>query len=177
MLSQRQAFVQVKRWTSILWVSNEVLHGWLCILQHRGLPHTKLLRDRDGLTAGLTTWLLTGHLKTTTLEIYQEGVNRVLERWEFHFSYQPPGKGIASEEQVGALWRTHPPDLWEYAKGGEPLPPGTDYRLVFRLWEEIESRSAPEISELEGGHMRGDAEDLHVQVIRQGGFDHGRDSV
>jgi hypothetical protein len=132
--------IGVKTWTqAILYVSQEVIRFWFIILQQRGLSNDHILKNRETITNGLYTWLLTRHLRQAILELYQEGSSEATERWDMTFKFADPDKeDVSTEAGTEDVWKTYLDEVADFMRTLNALPPGTIYRVVVDLEDEVE---------------------------------------
>jgi len=165
--------VGVKTWAmAINYVANEVFRVWLIILQQRGLANEHLLSQREVLNKGVFTWLLTRHLKRAILEVYQEGSSEAAERWDMIFTYADPNEEVRSEEEVDSIWETYLDEITPFMTRLSALPPGSVYRVVVDLHDEVAGQPPPEVEGWSSTTLR-NANDLQKhdfgQIISGGG--------
>jgi len=134
--------LSLKEEVSVIYVTNEVFRIWLTILNARGLFSDKLLDEREEITKGLFTWLMTHHLHSTVLEVYRAGLDDAIERWDMVFKYTPSFERPMGQRDIDATWQTIPDEI---SRLTERLPPDAIYRIVLGLHPEVEGMPPPAI--------------------------------
>lgn len=166
--------VGVKTWAKATnYVATEIFRVWFIILQQRGLANTDLLQQKEILNNGLFTWLTTRHLKKAILEIYEPSSSEAVERWDMEFVYADPRvEDLNSEDSVDEAWKTYLDEMTAFMARMNALPPGTEYRVVVDLEDEVDGNPPPSVAGWSSTTLR-NTDNLQLQkfgekIIRAG---------
>jgi len=125
-ITQQQVRVSMNVLTmSVNYMVNTVMQLMLRIIKERGLSPKELIRDRDLLEDGLSTWLREQTLESLHVEVVSRRGEKALEIWTTVLEYR-----AEPDLQV----RKPPVDqLATLCKKLRSLPSGTRYRILVSL--------------------------------------------
>lgn len=175
-VSRVKGRVGVKTWAKATnYVATEIFRVWFIIIQQRGLANTDLLQKKEILNNGLFTWLTTRYLKRAILEIYEPSSSEAVERWDMEFAYADPrAEDLNSEDSVDEVWKTYLDEMTAFMVRMNALPPGTEYRVVVDLEDEIDGNPPPAVAGWSSTTLRNtdnlQLQNFGEQIIRAGGL-------
>jgi Bacterial HORMA domain 2 len=91
------------------------------IIRDSGLSMEKFSKFRDAYERGIKAWLLSGHLETVVLEIYDPTSDVLLKRWDFELA-------ILSNGDLG--FSCDPADIRYYLQKSGKIASQCGYRIV-----------------------------------------------
>jgi hypothetical protein len=125
------------------------------------------VNQRETLSKGLFTWLVTRHLETAYLEVFlPSNPNTAEEHWGMNFVYLDPTDNGANQKSSNtySYKETNIKMLKEIAAQLKTLPEGSMYRIVFSLkdgapevegWQSTELRSVTDLEKRDLGNIIG----------------------
>jgi hypothetical protein len=113
---------------SITWVGNELMRVLLEIATLRGLSVGALHEDLDCFVKAFRTWMTGRWLTGTTLEIYDQATDKLVERYSFPLSYE-----TTTTDSTEERFHTHVDNLRTALKTERQLRPGCRYRVIVHL--------------------------------------------
>jgi hypothetical protein len=88
---------------SVVFITNTMFQMLLRITSERNLGPRYITDHREDLENGLFVWLAEQSLRSAYLEIFIEGEDRALERWDFQFTYKLNADTATKHPPVGEL--------------------------------------------------------------------------
>lgn len=115
--------VSVRSYThATTYVAENILKSLKNILLYSGLNPDKLADEWEVLHRGIRTWIDSGHLKKTVLEVFDPRTDALVGRWDINISYEWTGGD-------GQFWTDTDGIRFAIQKAGV-LPSSAKYRVI-----------------------------------------------
>jgi hypothetical protein len=107
---------------SVTYTVNSVVMVIFRLAYARGLPADYMIAHREDIDRGLGVWVAEQTLRWVILEVFVQGEDHALERYEFDFEFTARASEEAREPPVS--------EIEEFCKRLDHLPEGATYRVV-----------------------------------------------
>lgn len=133
-------------------VSNTVFHSLSRIIQERGLSLDYLTENRKIIEDGIFIWVTEQSLQSLVLEVFRDGTDIALERFDYLFTYVADPVSIVSHPSIDRLT--------EFCRKLNSLPSEAKYRILVTLkagatqvagWSPTDFKKIQSVKEVEQG--------------------------
>lgn len=107
---------------SVTYTVNCVARVAFRVVYARGLPADYMIAHREVIDRGLGVWVAEQTLRWVILEVFVQGQDHALERYEFDFEFTARASEEAREPPVS--------EIEEFCKQLDHLPEGATYRVI-----------------------------------------------